>query len=91
MTNLKKYYWAAQLRSMVAWISQDTDTVWVEMEQSECPNLSLSSIPFLNQDIWGKNKIVNVWSKNTLKIWSIVRRKLQLPMTTSRAIMIANN
>ena len=83
LTNLKKYYWAAQLRSMVAWISQDTDTVWVGMEQSECPNLSLSSIPFLNQDIWGENKIVNVWSKNTLKIWSIVRKKLQLPMTTS--------
>jgi len=61
------------------------------MEQSECPDFPLDSIPFLNQDIWGKKKITNVWSRNTLKIWSIVRKKLQLPMTISRAIRIANN
>lgn len=67
LTSFKIYYWAAQLRSMVAWMSQDTDTIWVGMEQSECPNFPLDSIPFLNQDIWGKNKITNVWSKKHLK------------------------
>lgn len=91
LTSLKTYYWAAQLRSMVAWMSQDTDTIWVGMEQSECRDLPLELVPFLNQDIWGKKKVTNVWSKNTLKIWSIVRKKLQLPMTISRAIRIANN
>lgn len=76
---------------MVAWISQDTDTIWGGMKQSECPDLPLDSIPFLNQEKWGAGRIANIWSQNTLKILSIVRKKLQLPMTISRTIMIANN
>ena len=91
LPDLKKYYWAAQLRAMVAWLSQETDTIWVGMEQSECPDTPLDSFPFLNLDHCGKKKITNIWVKNTLKIWSVVRKKLKLPMTISRAIRIASN
>ena len=71
MPSLKNDYWAAQLRIMMTWISEDTDTMWLGMEQSECPNLPIDSIQFLNHD----KKITNVWSKKTLKIWSIVTKK----------------
>ena len=76
---------------MVAWVSQETDTIWVGMEQSECPDTPLDSFPFLNSDRCGKNKITNIWIKNTLKIWSVVRKKFKLPMTISRAMRIASN
>ena len=76
---------------MVAWVSQETDTIWVGMEQSECPDTPLDSFPFLNLDHGGRNKITNIWVKNTLKIWSVVRKKLKLPMTISRAMRIASN
>lgn len=36
LPNLRKYYEAAQLRSMVAWISWDIDTIWVGIEQNDC-------------------------------------------------------
>ena len=39
LPNLKKFYWAAQLQSLVAWLSQDNDTIWVRMEQSDSLNL----------------------------------------------------
>ena len=71
LPSLKNDYWAAQLRIMMTWISEDTDTMWLGMEQSECPNLPIDSIQFLNHD----KKITNVWSKKTLKIWSIVTKK----------------
>ena len=59
LPNLKKYYWAPQFRSLVAWISQDNDTIWVGMEQNDCLNLSLDTIPFLSQNTWKINKIDN--------------------------------
>ena len=66
-------------------------TIWVGMEQSECPDTPLDSFPFLNLDHCGKNKITNIWVKNTLKTWSVVRKKWKLPMTISRAMRIASN
>lgn len=36
LPNLRKYYEAAQLRSMVAWISWDIDIIWVGIEQNDC-------------------------------------------------------
>lgn len=47
LPNLKNYYWAAQLRALILWMTKDKDTIWVEMEQSACPNVSLESLPFL--------------------------------------------
>ena len=91
LPNLKKYYWAAQLRALVAWISQDKDTIWVGMEQNDYLNLSLDTIPFLNQNTWKINKIDNQWVKTTLRIWSIVKKKLRLPVSISRALKIAPN
>lgn len=61
------------------------------MEQNGCLNLSLDTIPFLNQNTWKINKIDNQWVKTTLRIWSIVKKKLRLPVSISRALKIAQN
>lgn len=89
LPNLKNYYLAAQLRSMVAWISQDKNTIWVGMEQTDCPEVHLDTIPFMNQATWRINKSSNQWVRTTLKIWSMIRKKLKLPMSISRAMKIA--
>ena len=89
LPNLKKYCWAPQFRSLVVWISQDNDTIWVGMEQKDCLNLSLDTIPFLSQNTWKINKIDNQWVKTTLRIWS--KKKLRLPVSISRALKISQN
>ena len=68
LPNLKKFYWPAQLRSLVAWISQDNDTKWVGMEQSDSLNMSLDTVPFLSQNTWKIDEIDNQWVKTTLRI-----------------------
>ena len=35
--NLKLYYWAAQLRAVVAWVVGDIETRWVSIEQNSIP------------------------------------------------------
>lgn len=61
------------------------------MEQNDCPKIPVDTIPFKNKNIWRANKINNQCIKNTLRIWSNVRLKFKLTMSTSRAMMIANN
>ncbi len=77
---------------MVAWISQDNDTICVGIEQNDCLKIPMNTIPFMNKNIWRATKINNQWIKNILRIFkSNVRGKLKLPMSTSRAMKIANN
>lgn len=89
--NLKKYYWAAQLRSMIAWVCQDEDTIWFKMEQGDCQDTFLDTMPFVNQDTCSKNKINNDWVKPTLSIWSTIKKTLNLPSSLCRVIRINNN
>lgn len=57
------------------WITKDKNSVWVEMEQKACLNISLESLPFLNEKTWRKVKMSNEWVRGTLKIWSKVPKK----------------
>lgn len=62
------------------------------MEQNDCLHLPPDTIPFLSsQNTWKINKIDNQWVKTTLRIWSIVKKKLRLPVSISRALTIAQN
>lgn len=72
LPNLKNYYWAAQLRALILWMTKDRDTIWVDMEQSACPNVSLESLPFLPRVMQKKLKIKNDWAIETMRIWTII-------------------
>ena len=87
---MNNYYWAAQLRLLVAWITQDRDTIWVRMEHS-CPDVPLESLPFLSQEFWKKMKMSNECIKVTLKVWSTIRTMFILPTSISRVMKIALN
>lgn len=63
-----KNHWAAQLKSMVAWLSQDKDTILVGMEQSDFPIVYLDIIPFLNRNVWRENKLSN---QGVITVWII--------------------
>lgn len=91
LPNLKYYYWAAQLNAVVAWIKNDQETGWVQIEQSTTKGISLSTLPFINMKSVNNAKIENEWIKHTLEVWTIVRKKLGGPLSVSRAMPIMGN
>lgn len=48
--NVKNYYSAAQLRSMLAWVWHAE--VWCRIEQGDCPESPLDTVSFINPDAW---------------------------------------
>lgn len=91
LPNFRMYYWAAQLKSMAAWIIHDPEMQWVSMEEYSLPGISLRSLPFLNPQSWKKIKITNPWVKHTVRIWNKVLKMLKGNLTMSRAIPINGN
>ena len=35
------------------WITEDTETIWVDMEQKSCNNLPVGALPFLTEKAHG--------------------------------------
>ena len=91
LPNLKMYYWAAQLRAIVAWMVKDEETGWVSIEQNSLPGISISTLPFLSKQSQKKIKIDNIWVKNTLKVWNNVQKQLKGSVALSRAMPILGN
>uniref|UniRef100_A0A3P9KVM4 Reverse transcriptase domain-containing protein n=1 Tax=Oryzias latipes TaxID=8090 RepID=A0A3P9KVM4_ORYLA len=89
LPNLKLYYWAAQLRGLVEWVSQDEDTNWIKLENYAFPSVSLETAPFLGQKKWRDLKIKNNLILCTQRVWSTVRKNIGAPLTTSRALKIS--
>uniref|UniRef100_A0A3B5QTR8 Reverse transcriptase zinc-binding domain-containing protein n=1 Tax=Xiphophorus maculatus TaxID=8083 RepID=A0A3B5QTR8_XIPMA len=71
---LKYYFWAAQLKPLISWIQQDSQTRWLSIEQAKC-SVPLKVLPFL--DILVKD--LPLWTKTTLNIWNKVRISFKLP------------
>lgn len=90
LPDLQKYYWETQLKTIMSWITEDTDTLWVEMEQNSCP-VPLGYLPFMSLKEWKKLKLTNVWTEKTWKIWSKIRNKLGVSNSVSRVTKIAIN
>lgn len=65
LPNLRNYYWAAQLTAIVAWINNDAEKEWVNMEQCSVPNAPLSTLPFMTPQSQKKdeNKKISGLSK----------------------------
>ena len=47
LPNIKYYYWAAQLRTLTAWMTNDIETGWVDIEQNLFPSVPLGALPFM--------------------------------------------
>lgn len=90
LPNLKLYYWAAQLRAMVAWIARG-EMGWVSIEQSSLPGIALDTLPFLSQQSQKKIKVKNMYTKYTLKVWNTIQRHLKGKASLSRAMPIVGN
>lgn len=89
--NIKYYYWAAQFTAVVAWINNDTETGWVNIEQNLLPAIPLSALVFLSKQSQNKMVIKNLRLKNTLKVWSTVQKRIRGTSALSRAMQIAGN
>lgn len=76
---------------MVEWVLQDEETNWLKLEEQSCPLVPMETIPFLEQKKWRKLQIKNEWMNCTKRVWSLVRKKIGAPLTTSRAVKIAKD
>jgi len=90
LPNFKCYYWAAQIKAMVAWIIHDPESQCVSMEEYSVSEVSLSLLPFLNLQSQKIIKITNVWVKHTLKIWNKVQKQLKRKTALSQVITLNN-
>lgn len=92
LPHLRHYYWAAQLTAVTAWIRKDSDTGWVNIEQSSLPaGTSLANLVFMTPQSQKKMRIKNTWVKHTLKVWSTVQKRFRGKATLSRAMGIVGN
>ena len=87
LPNLKNYYWAAQLRAIIMWITKDA--LWMGMEQNSYKNIPIDLLPFLSEVTLKRLKVGNVLIKGTMKVYSMVRRKLKLSNSICRATRIS--
>lgn len=76
--DLRKYYWATQVRALILWLTKDIDVIWVEMEQRACPDISLESPPFITRSVLKKLKIKNDLIIETIKIWSTIQKNVSI-------------
>lgn len=58
LPNLKLYYWAAQLRAIVAWVTKDEEIGWKSIKQNSLKGISISTIPFLSLQTQKKLKLI---------------------------------
>ena len=84
LPNIKYNYWAAQLRTLTAWITNDIETGWVDIEQNSFPSVPLGALPFMSPASWKKLKD-NEWIKFTVKTWMVIRKQLSILNSLSRA------
>ena len=91
LPNLKFCYWAAHLRTVVAWVVGDLETGWVSIECNSIPGVPLSRLPFLSQQSQKKLKINNMWVIHTLKVWNLVQKQLKGVTALSWAMPIVGN
>lgn len=91
LPNLRLYYWAAQIRAIVAWIIRDPEILWVSIEESSLPGVSLSVLPFLSSQSPKKIQITNLWIRHTVKVWNQIHKQTKGSITLSRAIYIHRN
>lgn len=91
LPNIKYYFWAAQLTALVAWINNDMESRWVNIEQNSLPDITLSALVFLSKQSQEKLEIKNVWVKHPLKIWLTVQKRIRGTDALSQAMQIAGN
>uniref|UniRef100_A0A3Q2FFW2 Reverse transcriptase n=1 Tax=Cyprinodon variegatus TaxID=28743 RepID=A0A3Q2FFW2_CYPVA len=82
LPNLKYYYWAAQLKPLLAWLQNSADTRRLEIEESRC-SVPLQTLPFLDTPA----KEMTTWTKNTLKVWNSIQSAFKL----SKQISLLSN
>lgn len=85
LPNLKFYFWAAQIKPLIDWIQDNTDTRWVNIEKQQCQD-PLKNLPFLDAPMGGMSD----WTKVTFKIWNKIKCAFKLPKVISPLINIGH-
>lgn len=74
LPNLKYYFWASQMKPLITWIQNDTQTRWLNIEKNLSPD-PLQTLPFLEGSVKGLAQ----WTMTTLKVWRKIMSAFGLP------------
>lgn len=73
LPNLQLYYWAAQIKNMISWCNERTNSSWFKMEETACSPLPIKYLPFVKNYIKLKKISEHFIISNTLRTWKDVK------------------
>ncbi len=83
LLKFKYFFLAAQMKYLVTWMWDDSNTRWLNIERNMCPG-HLQTLPFSDTS----TKELAEWTKIILKIWRKIQAVLALPKIISPLIDI---
>lgn len=75
--NLKNYFNATQINTIMTWTNDRSEAKWVEIEKELTP-MSLRTLPYIDKKEVAKIKGVNTWIYNTLKTWGDICKQQKI-------------
>lgn len=80
LPNFRHYFWAAQLRPIIIWIQDFSDSRWLNIEKSLCA-VPLLALPFIETPAGDTQ--MSEWTRVTLNIWRKIKVSFGLPKKIS--------
>lgn len=91
LPNLQFYYWAAQIKNMISWCSERTNSVWYKMEETACAPLPIRFLPFVKNYAKLKKVSEHFTISNTLRAWRDVKTYLGISASLSLSSPLSFN
>lgn len=89
LPNLQLYYWAAQIKNMISWCSERTNSIWYNMEAATCSPLRF--LPFVKNYTKLKNISEHYTISNTLRAWIDIKSYFKIPASLSLSSPLSFN
>lgn len=91
LPNLRLYFWSAQVKHMVSWYSERTDSKWFNMEATACAPLPIKFLPFIINIKKLECVSTNFIISNTLLTWGDIKKYFKIPANITLFSPIAFN
>ena len=76
----------------MAWIGNDQEAIWPQIERALVGGIPLSILRFIDTKSVNKIKIKEEWIRHILKVWTTVKKKMLMgPESILRAMLIVGN
>jgi len=91
LPNLQLYFWAAQIKNMISWCSERTNSIWYNIEAATCSPLPIRFLPFVKNYTKLKNISEHYTISNTLQAWIDIKSYFRIPAFLSLSSPLSFN